>query len=247
MGFFDPHVLLSRTLDQVSFCFNALYDSFWVSEASMSDCRASTSNSLITSVTPIQESRTHPAPTIPNLLELLTPMPTLCSRFKLFHFYRSRCFCITESHKELPAVKSQDGDTSSQHCRLSSVKLPAKSYLYNCPDAIAVCTSETALMKYKDLELQFKSARLSGDPWSHVDTFGRSSFLKTLTASFKGDSTASRSSSVSTSAGKKLNWALGKKRLPISVIFPKESSGWLCKNIVKVALKNKCTKSTIVI
>ena len=43
MGCFDPHVLLSLTVDQVSFCFDSLYNSFcvrgWLEEASKSDCR----------------------------------------------------------------------------------------------------------------------------------------------------------------------------------------------------------------
>ena len=84
--------------------------------------------------------------------------------------------------------------------------------------AIAVCTSESALVKHKEMDLQFTSGQLSGDPWSHVDVFGRASLLKTLTDSFislkgvplVGVSTSSRASSVSTSAGKKLNWAAGK-------------------------------------
>ena len=51
-----------------------------------------------------------------------------------------------------------------------------------------------------------------------MDAFGRALFSKTLTTAFKGlkgvpvigASTASRSSSVSTSAGRKINWATGK-------------------------------------
>ena len=42
MGSFDPHVLLTLPLEQASFCFNALYDSFrlrgWVDESSRKDC-----------------------------------------------------------------------------------------------------------------------------------------------------------------------------------------------------------------
>ena len=95
--------------------------------------------------------------------------------------------------------------------------MPAQSYLTNCPSAISVCTTEAALANYKELEGQFSSGQLAGDPWVHVDVFGQASFLETLTAAFKnlkgtpvvGVSTASRSSSVSTSAGRKINWAAG--------------------------------------
>ena len=43
MGCFDPHLLLSLPLDQVTFCFNALFNSFrlrgWVAESAMQDYR----------------------------------------------------------------------------------------------------------------------------------------------------------------------------------------------------------------
>ena len=221
MGCFDPHLLLSLPLDQVTFCFNALFNSFrirrWVAESAMQDYRDEYFEFVDHFRKTSSGIKDAPA-TIPDVLALLTPMPALRSRINLFHLYRLCCLCITESHQDLPAIKFQDVDTSGDHCRLSSVILPAQSYLATCPGAIAVCTSESALVKYKELDLQFTSGQLSGDPWSHVDVFGRASLLKTLTDSFislkgvplVGVSTSSRASSVSTSAGKKLNWAAGK-------------------------------------
>ena len=96
--------------------------------------------------------------------------------------------------------------------------LPAQSYLANCPDAIAVCTTESALAAYKELSSQFNSSQFAGDPWSHVDIFGRANFLKTLTTAYKNlkgvptavVATTSRSSSVASSAVRKINWAAGK-------------------------------------
>ena len=125
--------------------------------------------------------------------------------------------CITEAHQVLPAIKFHDVDTSSSSCRLSAVILPAHSYLSNCPDAVATCTTESALAQYRELEGQFSSRHFAGDPWVHVGVFGRAEFLKTLTSSFKslkgvpviGVSTASRSSSVSTTAVRKINRAAG--------------------------------------
>ena len=67
--------------------------------------------------------------------------------------------------------------------------LPAQSYLANCPDAIAVCTTETALAAYKEMSSQFNSCQFAGDPWSHVDVSGRASFLKSLTAAYKNSKT----------------------------------------------------------
>ena len=97
------------------------------------------------------------------------------------------------------------------------MSLPAQSKLSNCPDAIATCTTESALAQYRELEGQFSSRQFAGDPWVHADMFGRAEFLKNLTSSFKslksvpvvGVSTASRSSSVSTTANRKTNWAAG--------------------------------------
>ena len=201
MGSFDPHVLLTLPLEQASFCFNALYDSFrlrgWVDESSRSDCR----DEYFEFVDYFREtypSITFSPGTVADILDFLIPIPAFRSRTRLFHLIRLCCLCIIEEHQALPAIKFQDVDTSSSRCRLSAVVLPAQSYLTNCPGAVAVCTTEAALTNYKELEGQFSSGQ-------------------TLTTAFKnlkgtpvvGTSTASRSSSVSTSAGRKINWAAG--------------------------------------
>ena len=62
--------------------------------------------------------------------------------------------------------------------------LPAQYYLANCPDATAVCTTESALAAYRELSSQFNSCHFAGDPWSHMDVFGRAGFLKTLTTAY---------------------------------------------------------------
>ena len=176
MGCFNPHLLLSLPLDQVTFCFNALFNSFrlrgWIAESAMQEYRDEYFE-FVDHFRKIYSGIKDSPATIPDVLELLTPMPALRSRTNLFHLYRLCCLCITESHQDLPAIKFQDVDTSSDHYRLSSVVLPAQSYLAYCPDAIAVCTSESALAKYKELDLQFTSGQLSVDPWSHVDVFRR--------------------------------------------------------------------------
>ena len=148
--------------------------------------------------------------TIPDMLDFLVPMPAFRSRSRLFHLFRLCCLCITEEHRDLPAVKFQDVDTSSSTCRLSVVILPVQSYL---ADPIAVCTTESALAAYRELAIQFNSCHFVGDLWSHVDVFGRAGFLKTLTAAFKNlkgvpaaaVTTGSRSSSVSSYAVRKVN------------------------------------------
>ena len=39
---------------------------------------------------------------------------------------------------------------------------------------------------FRELGEQFNSRQVAGDPWSHVDAFGRTTILKTLTTTFKG-------------------------------------------------------------
>ena len=88
--------------------------------------------------------------------------------------------------------------------------LPAQSYLASCSQAIAYCTSESSLGKFRSLDNQFNSGQFAGDPWTHVDTFGRSSFQKSLMTTFKGlkptpvkaVTIPSRSSSISSTVGR---------------------------------------------
>ena len=42
------------------------------------------------------------------------------------------------------------------------------------------CATEASLGTFKDLEARFSSRIIAGDPWSHVDSFGKSNFHKVL-------------------------------------------------------------------
>ena len=154
MGCFDPQVLLSVPHDQVSFCFDSLYDGFrvrgWVDETSKSECRDEYFE-LVDYLRNTYSSMKESPGTITDVLDLRMPMSAFRSRSRRFHLFRLCCLCITEEHPDLPDVKFQDVDTSSSTCRLSAVILPTQSYLANSPDAIAVCTTETALAAYKEL------------------------------------------------------------------------------------------------
>ena len=92
--------------------------------------------------------------------------------------------------------------------------MPAQSYLANVPGSGAVCTIEASLSTYRDLDCKFTSRNVSGDPWVHVDTSGKTdfhiSFSSTLKAIRQPERSAARSicSSSSSSDGKHA------KRLP---------------------------------
>ena len=60
--------------------------------------------------------------------------------------------------------------------------MPAQSYLAQVSNSVTVCTTETALAKYSELQAKFNGGNIAGDPWSHVDHFGRTGFHKVLTS-----------------------------------------------------------------
>ena len=137
-------MLLSLPLDQVSFCFDSLYDSFrvrdWVNEASKSECRDKYFEFLDYLRSAYSSMKSFPS-IIPDMLVFLFLMPAFRSRLRLFHLFRLCCLCITEGHHDLPAVKFHDIETSSSSCRLSALILPAQSFLANCSGAVAACTT----------------------------------------------------------------------------------------------------------
>ena len=63
--------------------------------------------------------------------------------------------------------------------------MPAQSYLANVANSVAVCTTEASLDTFKDLEFRFSSGNVPGDPWTHVDSFGKANLHKTLISVYK--------------------------------------------------------------
>ena len=119
------------------------------------------------------------------MIAFLTPLPKLRARKHLFHLFQLSCLCLTEESIELPPVKFQGVNSSDPKSRLSDVILPAQSYLAQVHDSVTECTKEASLAKYQELDDKFSRGIVAGDPWSHVDYFGRSHFLKILSTVFK--------------------------------------------------------------
>ena len=86
------------------------------------------------------------------MVEVLSQMPELRSRYHLYRLFRLSCLCLTEDTAILPPIRFQDVDAQSPRCRLADVLMPAQSYLARVPDAITVCNNEDALIKYHELE-----------------------------------------------------------------------------------------------
>ena len=120
------------------------------------------------------------------VVPFLIVLPALRSRKNVFYLFRLSCLCLTERGVDLPAIKFHEVDSSKPKYRLVDTLLPVQSYLANCPQYVAYCSSEASLGKFRDLDGQFNSGHFAGDPRTHIDSFGYSSFQKDLTTTFKG-------------------------------------------------------------
>ena len=119
------------------------------------------------------------------MVAFLMGMPELKLRKHLFYIFQLSCLRLTSKLPELPAIKFSGVDCNDPRSRLSDVIMPAQSYLANVANSVAVCTTEASLGTFKDLKFRFSSGNVPGDPWSHVDSFGRANLHKTLIAVYK--------------------------------------------------------------
>ena len=78
--------------------------------------------------------------------------------------------------------------------------MPAQFYLARVPDAISICSKDDSLNKLREIEQEFPTGNVAGDPWTHVDVFGRADFFKTLCQRHKALTQKSKSPSSSHSA-----------------------------------------------
>ena len=188
MASFDPTVLSSQPMDQVLFCFSSLFSTFqlrgWVDESSAPECRDEYVG-FVDDFRNLYPDLISSPDLIRDVVTLLTGMPALYTRPHLFHLFRLSCVCLTEISTSLPAIKFHSADSSDVLCRLSDVLFPAQAYLAYVPGSVNDCVTEAALTRYHLLEAKFSSGNVSGDPWSHVDSFGQSSIHKELLAAFK--------------------------------------------------------------
>ena len=185
---FDPHVLVSLAMEQVSFCFGALFQSFclrgWVQRSSESDFRDEYMEFVDYFRANFPQLKDQPGQ-MKDIVSFLIVLPALRSRKNLFYLFRLSCLCLTEKGVDLAVIKFHEIDTSKPKCRLADTLLPAQSYLTNCPQSVAYCTSEASISKLRRLDGQFNSGQFAGDPWTHVDSFGCSTFQKGLMTAFK--------------------------------------------------------------
>ena len=116
------------------------------------------------------------------MVYVLLSIPPLRNRRHLYHLFRLCCLCLTESSSGRPSIRFQGATFSDPRCRLAPLLLPAQSYVANSVGSAATCTPDEAMEKYRVLRNRFGSGNGSGDPWIHVDSFGRSDIFKKLSA-----------------------------------------------------------------
>ena len=172
MACFDPHVLVSLPMDQVNFCFAALFQTFclrgWVQRASESDYRDEYVEFVEYFRTSFPHLKDQPGQ-VKDIVGFLIALPSLRSRKNLLYLFRLTCLCLTESGADLPAIKFHEVDTSNSKCRLTDMLLPARSYLINCPGAVNFCTSETSLSKLRAMAVRWRPLGTCGRLWtSHI-------------------------------------------------------------------------------
>ena len=153
---------------------------------------------------------------------------------------------------ELPAIKFSGVDCSDPRSRHFNVIMPAQSYPANVANSVAVCTTEASLGTFKDMEFRFSSGNVPGDPWSHVDSFGKANLHKTLVAIYKASGKSVRldiesaSSSSSKEGGKQRKQSPDKgKKVGFRVTSGTEATNSSMETLPEL-LNPKCTKSTFV-
>ena len=214
MASFDPHILLSLPWDQATHCYRALYNSLnlrgWLEGSSEDDC----GDEYLEFVDQFREkyAALQISPDgFTDMVELLSEMAELRSCPHLYRLFRMCCFYLTEDTPLLPAIRFQDVDAQSPRCRLGDVLLPAQSFLARVPEAISVSTN-VSLSKYREIEKQFNSGNVAGDPWVDVDTFGRAELYKTLHAAYESVVRVPRYASSSKSGSRSNSPAAGGRR-----------------------------------
>ena len=207
LGSFDPVALLNLPLEQATYCFSALYRSFslrgWLENSPEADAR----DEYIDFVEHFRQGNSgakDTAEVFSDMIAVLMDMPELKLRKHLFYIFQLSCMCLTSKLPELPAIKFSGVDCNDPRSRLFDVIMPAQSYLANVANSVAVCTTEASLGTFKDLEFRFSSGNVPGDPWTHVDSFGKANLHKTLISVYKvlGKSVHLDNESISSSSSK---------------------------------------------
>ena len=105
----------------------------------------------------------------------------------LFYFFKLCCLCLTSPSPQYPPVLFGSVNTTGYRSRFADLVVPCQSYRSCVPESILSCCTSANLEKFFFLSASFERSAFSADynPWTYVETFGRSKIYKGLLASYK--------------------------------------------------------------
>ena len=178
--------------------FDVLYSTFahrsWVEDSNESQCRDQYIQLL-------DHLRTAYGPNFDNtsvaadLVEFLMGLEFLHERSHLLYLFKLSCLCTTVTCPSHPDVVFGGITTAGGQSRFTDLILPCQSYMANVTGSVVRCSEDFNLAKFSGLTASFGRSAFSTayDPWTYVDTFGRSKIYKSLLASHrKADSAPKR-------------------------------------------------------
>ena len=119
----------------------------------------------------------------------------LHERCHLLYLFKLSCLCTTATSPNYPDVVFGEVTTAGGRSRFTDLILPCQSYMVNVPGSVIRSSEESNLARFSSLTASFGRTAFSSDydPWTHVDTFGRSEIYKSLLATHrKSDSAPKR-------------------------------------------------------
>ena len=195
---FDPFIMLKRPMDVALRHFEVLYSTFalrsWVDESNESQCRhqyIQLLDHLRTAYGPNFDITSIAA----DLIEFLMGLEFLHERSHLLYLFKLSCLCTTATSPNYPDVVFGEVTTAGGQSRFTDLILPCQSYMANVPCSVIRSSEESNLARFSSLTASFGRTAFSSDydPWTHVDTFGRSKMYKSLLATYrKSDSAPKR-------------------------------------------------------
>ena len=190
--------MLKRPIDVTLRHIELLYGTFalrsWVDDSNESQCRdqyIQLLDHLRTAYGPNFDITSVAA----DLIEFLMGLEFLHERYHLLYLFKMSCLCTTVTGSSYPDVIFGEVTTAGGRSRFTDLILPCQSYMANVPGSVIRSSEGSCLAKFSALTASFARFAFSSDydPWTHVDTFGRSKIYKSLLATHrKADSAPKR-------------------------------------------------------
>ena len=170
---FDSFILFKRQTNVALIHFDLLYWAFlrrsWVTSANETVCREEYLELLDYSHTCYGVSF-NIMDTSLILIEFMMVLEILQFRQNFFYRFKLCCLSVTSSRSQYPPVPLGSISTAGFRDRFLDVILPVQSYMSGIPDSVTSFDHDSNLAKFSSRSA-FSSAY---DPWTYVDTFGRS-------------------------------------------------------------------------